>query len=378
VLICAGCLTERYREGLLSQLPEVDAFVGPGSVDRIVEAVRGARRGERPFLADAPPRLQGARTPRWRSGAAWSAYVKVAEGCSHRCSYCLIPRLRGPYRSRPLEDIQAECASLIAQGVREICLIAQDTSAYGHDLTPKSSLAELLGRLDLEGYDGWVRLQYLHPAAITDELIEAVRDLPPVVPYFDIPLQHADRAILRSMRRPGDAEEYLGLLERIRVVVPEAALRTTFIVGYPGETERKFGSLLEFVERARFDRVAAFTYWDEEGSDSARLPGKMAREEALERLDELMSVQEAISLARNRSLVGAPLRVLVEGEDEQQPGLTGRSYRDAPEVDGQVLVRTAQGAPAAVRAGQFVWLEVTEAFEHDLAGAVLSAPPRGS
>ncbi len=371
VLVCTGCLTQRYGKSLLNELPDVDAFVGPGSVGRIVEAVRGALAGQRPFLADAPPYLQHAGTPRWRSGAEWSAYVKIADGCDHRCSYCLIPGLRGPYRSRPPEDVGAECAGLIAEGVKEICLIAQDTSAYGRDLEPRSSLADLLKGLDLDGYDGWVRVQYLHPAGITEELLETVANTPAVVPYFDIPLQHADREILRSMRRAGEAEEYLRLLERIRSAMPEAALRTTFIVGYPGESAEKFESLLEFVREARFDRVAVFTYWDEEGSASAELPGKVAPEEARERLDELMSVQAGVSLARNAWFVGRELRVLAESESEHGDGMVGRCYRDAPEVDGQVLVRGADGARARVEAGQFVQVTVTEALEYDLAGEAL-------
>ena len=225
--------------------------------------------------------------------------------------------------------------------------------------------------MDLEGYEGWVRLQYLHPAGMTEELLETVADTAAVVPYFDIPLQHADREILRSMRRPGDADEYLRLLERVRSVIPEAALRTTFIVGYPGETAAKFESLLQFVREARFDRVAGFTYWDEEGSASAQLPNKAAPEEARERLDELMSVQEGISLATNESFVGRELRVLIEGTSDQGEGMVGRSYRDAPEVDGQVLVRNADGNAVRVEAGQFVQVTVTKAFEHDLAGHVL-------
>jgi ribosomal protein S12 methylthiotransferase len=370
VVVCAGCLTERYREKLLDQLPEVEAFIGPGSVNRIAEVVRRSLKGERPLVADAPPWLMRAGTPRWRSGAEWSAYVKVAEGCAHRCSYCLVPQLRGPYQSRPAEDIRAECATLVQQGVREICLIAQDTSAYGRDLAPRASLAELVSDLGLEGFDGWVRLQYLHPAGITDELIEAVSQAPAVVPYFDVPLQHADRDILRSMRRPGDAESYLQMLERIRGAIPGAAVRTTFIVGFPGETRRRFEALLEFVQEARFDRLAAFRYWDEQGAASAELPGKVPPEEAQERLDQLMSLQERISLEANRSLVGERLRVLIEGRAEDLEGMVGRSYRDAPEVDGEVLVRAGEGGRHA-EAGQFARVVVTDALEHDLAGEIV-------
>jgi len=312
-----------------------------------------------------------AETPRWRSGSEWSAYVKVADGCSYRCSYCLIPQLRGPYRSYALDDIKAECARLVGEGAKELCLIAQDTSAYGRDLAPKTSLAELINELGLDGFDGWVRLQYLHPSGVPEQLIEAVAQTATVVPYFDIPLQHADRDILRSMRRPGDAEEYLKLLGRIRGAIPEAAVRTTFIVGYPGETRRKFETLLEFVREAQLDRVATFTYWDEEGARSAELPDKVPAEEARERLDELMSLQAGISLAKNRSLVGERLRVLIEGEGDEFNEMVGRCYRDAPEVDGQVVVHGEDGERAGAEPGDFVPVMVTEALEHDLVGTIV-------
>ncbi|MGD9496106.1 MAG: 30S ribosomal protein S12 methylthiotransferase RimO [Armatimonadota bacterium] len=366
-LICAGCLTSRYGAELMQELPEVDGFIGPGSVGEIVALVDRCLAGERPLMAAMPPWLPEAGVPRLRTGPEWLAYVKVADGCSHRCSYCMIPSLRGPYRSRPLEDIQAEVAGLLAEGVREMCLIAQDTSAWGSDLQGGMSLAGLIGALDLRGWDGWLRLQYLHPDGITDELLAAVAETPQVVPYFDIPLQHADREILRAMGRRGDGEQYLRLIEHIRDAVPGAALRTTFIVGHPGESRERFERLLRFVAQARFDRLSAFRYWEEAETVASHLDAKVPPEEAQDRLDELMALQAGISREINQACVGTTMRVLVEEPGERPEEMLGRSFRDAPEVDGNVIVSAPRGAVLPAPGG-FVDVLITEALEHDLRG----------
>lgn len=364
-LICAGCLTQRYTDGLADQLPEVDAFIGPDAVPEIARIVAEALDGPVALSAETPQYLMDAATPRLRTGAEWLACVKVAEGCDHACGYCLIPQLRGRYRSRPPDDLRAEVHRLIGEGVREICLIAQDTSWYGHDLDPPRDLPGLLAALDLDGWDGWLRLQYLHPDYVTDALVDAVATIEAVVPYFDIPFQHADGDVLRAMRRRGDADTYLELLGRIRARIPEAALRTTFIVGYPGETPAAFERLLEFVQEARLDRLSAFRYWDEEGAPSHALPDKVPEDLAEERLAELLRVQESVSYDINRGFVGGDLRVLVEGPGDAGEAL-GRSYRDAPEVDGNVILRGAEDAPP----GSFVDALIEEAEEHDLIGHV--------
>lgn len=365
-LICAGCLTARYREELRDELPEVDAFIGPGAVPRIAEIVERCLAGERPYEAGEAPWLYQAATARIRSGQEWLAWVKIADGCSHRCAYCMIPSLRGPYRSRPPDDIRAEVAGLLAEDVREICLIAQDTSAWGNDLPGEHSLAGLLRALDLGDWDGWLRLMYLHPDGMTEALLEAVAATPQVVRYFDLPLQHADRAVLRSMGRRGDAESYLGLLDRIREALPGAAIRTTFIVGYPGESRAQFEGLLRFVEAARFDRLSAFRYWDEPGTRAEHLADKVDPEEAQDRLDELMELQAGIAQEINEGLVGRRLRVLIEEPGEEPGTMLGRSYRDAPEIDGNVVV-TGPGA-ADLRPGAFAEVAIRAAEEHDLRG----------
>ncbi|MGM0494114.1 MAG: 30S ribosomal protein S12 methylthiotransferase RimO [Armatimonadota bacterium] len=371
-IICAGCLTERYGGDLKVELPEVDAFIGPDSVAEIADVVARCAEEGQLLVQAASPWIYSAHTPRLRTGREWLAYAKVADGCDHHCAYCMIPRIRGRFRSRAADDVRREVDALIADGVREICVIAQDTSMWGSDLEGDWTLARLLRSLDLGGWDGWVRLQYLHPDGITGDLLEAVADIPQVVPYFDIPLQHASRDVLRSMGRRGDPASYLSMIERIRESVPDAALRTTFIVGYPGETERDFRALLDFVEKARFDRLSAFRYWDEPGTRAAELPDQVPEGEALDRLEELMLTQAAISLAINRELVGDTLRVLMERQDEETGEMLGRSYRDAPDVDGEVSVEDA-----AMEPGRFVSVEVSEADEHDLRGVLAEEAGNG-
>jgi len=279
----------------------------------------------------------------------------------------MIPALRGPYRSRPLEDIRAEVVAMIAEGVREICLIAQDTSAWGRDLAGGMTLAGLIDALQVGDWDGWLRLQYLHPGGVTDELLRAVAGTPQAVAYFDIPLQHAAPDILRSMGRRGDSDEYLRLLERIRQACPGAAVRTTFIVGYPAETRERFERLLRFVGRAQFDRLSAFRYWDEPGTRAHRLADKVPADEAQDRLDELMDLQAGISLAIGERFVATTMRVLVEEAGEKPGEMLGRSYRDAPDVDGSVIVTPCPGN-GGPRPGQFIDVTIMGAHEHDLRG----------
>jgi len=362
-VICAGCLTERYGGDLQAELPEVDAFVGPGSVSEIADIVARCVHEGQLLVQAAPPWLYSAETPRVRTGREWLAYVKVADGCSHRCAYCMIPSIRGPFRSRAADDILREVDRLIAEQVREICVIAQDTSMWGSDLDGDWTLALLLRSLELGDWDGWVRLQYLHPDGMTDELLEAVAAVPQVLPYFDIPLQHAAQSVLRSMGRRGDPDSYLDMISRIRSTVPGAAIRTTFIVGYPGESEDDFNTLLEFVQAARLDRLSAFRYWDEPGTRAAELPDQVPGNEALDRLEALMLTQAEISLEINQQFVGTTMRVLLEREDEETGEMLGRTFRDAPDVDGDVAIEGEAGAP-----GEFVEVRVTEADVHDLRG----------
>ena len=420
-LIATGCLPQRYGDSLESELPEVDAFVGIGDTERVVAAIEQALQGKRQTLIAAPRPILTPEAPRWRTGAEWLAYIKIADGCDHQCAFCTIPSIRGEYHSAAPEAILQEFRGLVTAGVREVCLIAQDTTNYGKDLphppTPsplverggtateasppnplslrergsnggpsplstqrpqvagegpgvRYSLASLLRQMGEVEYDGWIRIQYMHPAHVTDELLEAMRDTPAVVPYFDIPLQHVSRDVLRKMGRAGDEGQYLGLVKKIRKVIPGAAIRTTFIVGFPGETEADFVKLLEFIEIAKLDRVSVFRYWPEEGTRAAALPGHVPIEEADERLDAILLAQEGISLAVNKGFQGRTTRVLIEKELRKGKLWAGRSYRDATEVDGEVKVE-GEG----LELGRFVEVEITGAEVHDLKGRVCA--PRG-
>jgi len=363
-LICAGCLSQRYQDDLLEELPEVDVFLTPGAVDQVVEAVQLALSGQREVMKAPLEYIYDAHTPRWRSAPSWLAYIKIAEGCDNRCAYCTIPSLRGRHRSRPVDDICDEFSDLASDGAQEIVLIAHDTTRYGTEMEPSSSLAALLESLPTRDYDGWIRIMYMYPNRITTNLINSIGQSLCTVPYFDIPFQHASRDLLERMGRSGDGEVYLKELTQIRQIIPEAAIRTTLIAGLPGETEEDFQVLLDFVREARFDRLGVFPYWPEPGTPAAEMEDQVPPELARERQEELISVQEEISLENNQQFVGQTLRILVEREVE--PGLwAGRSYRDAPEVDGEVILRTAsEGIQPNI--GEFVWATVTKAQVHDL------------
>jgi ribosomal protein S12 methylthiotransferase len=366
-LICAGCLSQRRGRALLDAIPEVDAVIGVGQAARLAEVIQRVLAGERVYLDSDLESLETAAAPRWRSAPEWSAHLKIADGCSNRCTYCTIPDIRGPVRSRPADDVVSEFRQMVEGGVQEVLLIAQDTTMYGYDLSDGVALADLLQRLSEVPFDGWIRLMYMHPERVPDRLLETMAALPAVIPYLDIPLQHAAKGVLYRMGRKGSKDEYLALVQRIRSFMPEAAIRTTLMTGFPQETESEFEVLLEFLEEARLDRVSAFRYWPEDGTPAALLPNQIPDEVRDERLARLLAVQEMISLGVNRGFVGRRLQVLVE---EQVEGVwKGRSYRDAPEVDGEVKIIAAPGT-AVPGPGHFVEVEITRAEVHDLEGAL--------
>ena len=367
-LICAGCLSQRYQDDLLEQLPEVDVFLTPGAVGQVVDAVQVALSGQRAVMKAPLEYIYDAQTPRWRAAPSWLAYVKIAEGCDNRCAYCTIPALRGRHRSRPVDDICDEFSVLAGGGAREIVLIAHDTTRYGAEMEPPSSLATLLDSLPTRDYNGWIRIMYMYPGRITTNLINSIGQSICTVPYFDIPFQHASRDVLQRMGRAGDGEVYLNELAQIRQMIPEAAFRTTLIAGLPGETEKDFQMLLDFVREARFDRLGVFPYWPEAGTPAAEMEDQVPAEVARQRQEALVSVQEEISLEKNEQFVGQTLRVLVERELEEGVW-AGRSYRDAPEVDAEVIPRATGEGPKPVP-GEFVWATVTKAQVHDLEAVV--------
>jgi ribosomal protein S12 methylthiotransferase len=369
-LVVAGCLAQRYGSELREQFPEVDIFVGTGNFLDLPELLRRSERPElRPIpYAGAAHLLPAAAAPRIRTGDPFSAYLKVSEGCDHRCAFCIIPKIRGRHESRPLDDLVAEARQLAASGVREINLIAQDLTAYGRDLEPRASLAALLDRLATVEGIRWIRLLYCYPNFVTDELLAAIASLEKVVKYIDMPLQHADDAMLRAMKRERSADALRGLLQRVRTAIPGVALRTSFIVGFPGETEAAFASLVDFVREQQFDRVGVFTYSREENTAACDLAGQLPEGVKRRRRAELMEVAAEISLARNRGLVGHELEVMVEGA---APGratrLRARTSAQAPEIDGMVLL-SGEAEP-----GEIVRARIERASTYDLHGRITSA-----
>lgn len=373
-VVVAGCLAQRLGAELERLAPGADAYVGVGQMGRFDEIVRGVLGGSAQRLqVEAPHHRWADVATRARSGRPWSAYLKISEGCDHRCTFCTIPSFRGRHVSKPLERLVQEARHLADTGAREINLIAQDVTQYGFDLYGRFTLPKLLHELDrIDGID-WIRLLYFYPNRLTDEVIEAMASLPKVLPYIDIPLQHVHPETLRRMKRPWDGERYLRLFEKLRVAMPECAIRTTFIVGFPGETEAEFQAMLDFVDAASLDRVGAFLFSREPGTPSYDMAGQVPSRVKRERYDRLMRRQQSISLAINRAWIGRNLDMLVE--ERKGDWLIGRSFRDAPEIDGLVY------ASGDAEPGRIVSVEVTDAAEYDLYAASaqeMSAPLRAS
>ena len=365
-IIAAGCLAERYREQILDEMPEVDAVIGTGSYHKIAEAVDAVARGEKytSFEDKEKSPLGGERV---LTTPEYTAYLKVAEGCDNRCTYCAIPLIRGKMRSRTVEDIVKEAKELEAIGVKELNLIAQDTSRYGLDVYGEYKLPELIRAICKETKIPWIRLLYLYPDKITDELIAEMRDNPRVVKYADIPVQHISDKILSAMNRHGDGATIRDCIARLRREIPGIVLRSTAIVGFPGENEDDFAELCEFIKEAKFDRFGAFTYSEEEGTAAAEFENKVDDQTKQDRYDILMSVQLGVSEKKLESQVGKTVEVLCEGFDTVAGVHFGRSSADAPDVDGKVYFT----APKKLSAGCFVNVKITEAMDYDLFGEVV-------
>ncbi len=368
-LVVTGCMVQRYGTGLEGELPEVDHFLGTGEYHRIDE-VLSARAGAAPrSYVDTPLYQHDESTPRVHSWSRHSAYLKISEGCNHRCAFCIIPTLRGRLRSRSIESLVTEGARLVAEGVRELNLISQDSTAYGRDLYGRPRLADLLVALaTIEGLR-WLRIHYAYPIGLPDRLLEVIASEPGVVPYLDMPLQHASGPMLKRMRRGVTRAGQDRILERVRRAVPDIALRTTFIVGFPGETEADVRELEDFLQTWRFSRVGVFTYHQEEGTDAATFDDQVPEELKLERQARLMQLQAGISLEQHEALVGRELDVMMDGQsDEHESLLVARLPTQAPEVDGQVYVTRA---PAGIRAGDVVPCRIVQASAYDLVGELV-------
>lgn len=359
-VIVTGCLAQRYSAELADEIPEADAFLGLRESRGIGSAISRTLSGERLVLVGEPSAWWVAGGDRVLSTPPWTAYLRIADGCDNRCSYCAIPSIRGGFRSRPERDILDEARALADSGVRELILVAQDITRYGTDTGGPQRLPALLEWLS--GIEGirWIRLLYCYPTRVSDELIRTIAENEKVCKYIDVPLQHCSDRILRAMNRQGSKREYMDLFARIRELCPDAALRTTFIVGFPGETDDEFEELMDFVREVRFDRAGVFRYSEEEGTPAALLPGKVNRRTMEARYRRLMDLQREISLERNKSLVGKRIEVLVE--DVRGKSVIGRSYRDAPDIDGLVYIE----GPNRLSPGDFATVEITEARDYDL------------
>ena len=400
-LVVAGCLVERYRNDIQKDIPEVDAVVGTGELEAILSAAgmapRSAAHQSGPFVilngraegdaravqgrfsrtewegavADLPNYLYDETTPRLLARPKHSAYIKIAEGCDHPCTFCIIPQLRGQFRSRRFESVVAEAERLVASGTRELTLIGQDTTCYGEDLGLKDGLALLLERLAQIEDVRWVRFLYAYPNKVTTRLIEAIGSHEKICSYMDVPLQHASASVLKLMRRGAGAEIFLKSIEKMRRIVPDITLRTTFIVGFPGETERDFEELCQFVRAAEFDWLGAFGYSDQEGARAHVLDAKVPAREIEQRRKTLMQIQKQISRKKKRSLVGKEFDLLLEGPSEETELLwEGRTAMHAPEIDGTVFINDAPDG-IELRAGDFHRCRITKAHDYDLQASIL-------
>lgn len=365
-LIVTGCLPERYREAVLEQLPEVDAVLGVGSVHHIVEAIEAALGAH----AEKYARFDDKETMQLGGDRIVTtdgyAYLKISEGCDNRCTYCAIPGIRGRMHSRPVEDLVAEAKTLEDLGVRELIVVAQDTSAYGRDLYGEYALPRLLRALLAETNIPWIRLLYCYPDKITDELLAVMAENDRIVKYLDIPIQHASDAVLSRMNRHGDSSCIRDAVRRLRAAMPDITLRTTLITGFPGETEADFETLCRFVKEMRFECLGVFPYSQEEGTPAAEFPDQIDAQTAQDRADLVMQLQAEISEAHKKSFLGKTMHVLCEGYDVVAESYFGRTQYDAPEIDGKVYFTSPAGTK--YEAGVFVDVKITETMDYDLVG----------
>lgn len=370
-LVATGCLAERYADQIFEELPEVDAVVGTGSYEKIVDVVEELIHGGCGIRAqeDAGQRDLGYRK-RVLTTPGYYGYVKIAEGCDNRCTYCVIPKLRGPFRSRKEEDILREVRDMAEEGVKELMIVAQDITKYGKDWDGVSRLPELLRKIAQVDGIHWIRLLYCYPEDITPELIQVIAEEPKIVHYVDMPIQHCSDGVLKRMGRHHTKQQLLDVIRALREAVPDIALRTTLITGFPGETEEDFQEMREFIQEVRFDRLGVFAYSQEEDTPAARMPDQIPEEEKERRKDILMELQQRISSEKSQEMVGQSLEVIIEGQipgEEEEEGTkvySARTYRDAPDIDGFLFLSSSQ----EYLSGDFVQTQVVGAYEYDLMG----------
>ncbi len=362
-LIVAGCLSQRYKDEIMKELPEIDVIIGATNYDKIVEAIGTDEESIVDDINYTPRPI----AERIVTTNASMAYFKIAEGCNKLCTYCIIPHIRGRYRSMPMDSLIASAEKLASDGIKELVLVAQETTLYGVDLYGEKKLPELLTKLsEIEGIE-WIRLLYCYPEEITDELIEVMATNPKICHYVDIPIQHSENAILKRMGRRTSREDIVELVGRLRTAMPDIAIRTTLISGFPGETQELHDGLVDFVDECEFDRLGVFTYSPEESTPAAEYEDQVDGELAVKWRDEIMELQQEISYEKNQQMIGSTQKVLIEGYLVDDDVYVGRTYRDAPGVDGIVFV----SAPYELISGSFVDVKITEANEYDLTGVIV-------
>jgi ribosomal protein S12 methylthiotransferase len=372
-LVVAGCLSQRYSAELAKELPEVDLLIGTGEVPRIVEILREHEETRRRQYIGIPSYLYDHASPRLRTTPSYTAFVKVSEGCDHKCAFCIIPQLRGPHRSRSIDSVVLEATLLAKEGVKEINLIAQDLTAYGRDRRDGTTLYGLLRQMvEIPGL-AWIRLLYAYPNFLDKALLDLIRESGNICKYIDIPFQHISPWILRRMRRGKSGSAVREAVTRLREAIPGLTLRTSLIVGFPGETDEEFAELLDFVEEMKFERLGVFKYSEEEGTPAAKMDGKLSEEEKERRWQEVMELQSGISQKKNRALIGAIQRVMIDGTDSDSGELAGRTQAHAPEVDGLVFVKAYDlaGETISAQPGDLLDVRITGALDYDLIGEKL-------
>jgi len=374
-LIVAGCLSQRYPNELAKELPEVDFFIGTGEVPRIAEILKEHEAQARRQYVGLPSYLYDHSTPRIRSTPSYTAFVKVSEGCDHKCAFCIIPQMRGPHRSRSIDSIFNEACKLAEKGVKEINLIAQDLTAYGRDRKDGTTLEGLLRELANVPQLHWLRLLYAYPNFLDDALLEVIRDKEKICKYIDIPFQHISRSILQRMRRGKSGSSVREATQKLRKFIPGLTLRTSLIVGFPGETDTDFSELLDFVEEAEFERLGVFKYSPEEGTAAARMGAQVSEQVKERRWQEVMDLQSVISRKKNEGLIGTIQRVMIDDVALNSERVTGRTQGHAPEVDGVVFVESDDSRPkrVPVRPGDMIDVKITGALDYDLISETINA-----
>lgn len=366
-LVVTGCLAQRYQKEIVAEIPEVDAVLGTTSYDKILEAIDQALEGQRELIFEDVDSLPLVDTKRLVTTGGHYAYLKIAEGCDKHCTYCIIPKVRGNYRSVPMDRLLKEAEELAGQGVKELILVAQETTMYGKDIYGEKCLSKLLKKLCRINGLQWIRILYCYPEEITDELIQTIKEEKKICHYLDLPIQHANDSILKRMGRRTTKAELIAIIEKLRREIPDISLRTTLITGFPGETQEQHEELMEFVDQMEFDRLGVFTYSPEEDTPAAEMPNQIPEEVKVERQADLMELQQDIAFDCANDMIDRELLVMIEGKVADENAYVGRTYKDAPNVDGLIFVNTEE----TLMSGDFARVRVSGALEYDLIGGLV-------